>query len=97
MARGKKEETLELMIEPHHASTKVFTGEVFTLTYKRHEGHPNFCLTKLYIENNFVTKIEHQANAQTFAGFEAMHKLEKLNDAHFEKLRAKYPAKTDFN
>lgn len=65
-----------------------FTGQVYTLVHKPHEGFANYGIATIDIKNGVVTKME---VGQPFNAFEAKLRMELKNDAKLEELRRNYP------
>lgn len=65
-----------------------FTGQVYTLVHKPHEGFANYAIATIQITNGIVTKTD---IGQPFNAFEAKLRMDLKNDALLETLRRNYP------
>lgn len=71
-----------------HDTGLAYTGQVFALVHKPHEGFANYAIATIDITNGIVTKME---VGQPFNAFEAKLRMELKNDARLEELRRSYP------
>lgn len=71
----------------HYPET--FSGEVFAIVYKPHNGFSNFAIATIAIEKGMVKKID---VSQNYAGFETIARLDIKMHAKLEEMQLKYPA-----
>lgn len=65
-----------------------FTGEVYTLVRRPHNGFANYAIATLTIKNGRVVG---QTLSDPYAGFEATARLELANERLLSSLRKNYP------
>lgn len=65
-----------------------FSGIAHTLVYRPHEGFANYAVATLKISEGIVEEI---TLSDPYAGFEAMAKMELLNEKKLEEMRKNYP------
>lgn len=65
-----------------------FSGTVHTLVYCPHQGFANYAIATLTIVEGLVEKVE---LSDPYAGFEAMAKMELMNEKLLDKMRGQYP------
>lgn len=66
-----------------------FTGTTHTIVYRPHEGFANYAIASITMNDGKIIKTE---LSQPYAAFEALVKLETINDKQLEKMRRGYPA-----
>lgn len=65
-----------------------YTGTVYALVHKPHEGFANFGIVTLQLKDGVVCGTE---ISQPYNGIESLAKLDKLHDEMLEQLRKTYP------
>lgn len=71
----------------HYPET--FSGEVFAIVYKPHNGFSNFAIATIAIEKGIVKKID---VSQNYAGFETIARLDIKMHQKLEAMQLNYPA-----
>lgn len=65
-----------------------YTGTVYALVHKPHEGFANFGIVTLKLKDGVIVATD---ISQPYNGLEALAKLDILNDKALEALRKTYP------
>lgn len=86
---GKKTQPVKEPELKEHVPLTSYTGSIWGLTYKPHNGFADYSVTEFVIQDNKVVGI---IESDPYAGIEALLKLELQNARNLEKLRVKYPA-----
>lgn len=78
----------EVLPGPMTQDPSNFTGEVFTIVRRPHEGFADYAVATMTIECGLVKSI---VLSDPYAGFEALARLELKNTHLLEFLRKNYP------
>lgn len=76
-------------LQPGFVPTLEFTGKVFSLVHRPHNGFANYAIAELIVEHGRVIGAHF---LQPMGGFESKAKLDKRIDDLLEELRKTYPS-----